>query len=49
MAPVLAIGDVHRPVDQHGEAQPRAGAEFQYPHAALAPVGEFHQPHAGEL
>ena len=48
-AAILAVGDVQRPVDQHGEAQAGAGAEFEQADAALDAVAQRHQPHAGEL
>ncbi len=49
LAAELAIGDVERAIDQHGETQPGAGAKLQHPHASLDAVGEGHQAHAGEL
>ena len=49
LALVLAIGDVESAVDQCGEAQAAAGAEFQHADAALDAVAKRHQPHAGEL
>ena len=49
LALILAIGDVEGAVDQDGEAQAAAGAEFEHPQAALEPVAQRHQPHAGEL
>jgi hypothetical protein len=48
-AAVLALGDVHRAVDQNGEAQARAGAEFQLPYAALDAVAQGREADAGEL
>jgi hypothetical protein len=46
---VLAVGDVHRPVDQNREPQAGPGAELQHADAALHAVSERHQPHAGKL
>ena len=49
LALILAIGDVERPVDEHGEAQAGACAELQHADAALYTVAKRHQPHPGEL
>jgi hypothetical protein len=48
-AAIITIGDVERPVDEHREAQPGAGAELQHANTAFNPVFERHQAHAGEL
>ena len=45
----IAVGDVERPIDQRGETQASAGAEFEHTHAALNAVTERHQADAGEL
>ncbi len=46
---IVAIGNVQRPVDEHGEPQARAGSELEHPHAALDAVAQRHQPDAREL
>ncbi|MNR13027.1 hypothetical protein D3C85_1294090 [compost metagenome] len=48
-AAVLALGDVHGPVDQDREAQPGPGAKLQLAHAPFDAVAQGHQPHAREL
>jgi hypothetical protein len=46
---VLALGDVHGAVDQHGKAQACTGAKLQHAHATLNAVGEFEQTHTRKL
>ncbi len=48
-AVMFAIGDIHGAIDHDGEAQTRAGAEFEHAHAAFQAVPQGHQAHAGEL
>ena len=44
-AAVVGRADVHRPVNEHVEAQPAAGAELQHPDAAFGAVVEHHRAH----
>src|SRR3569833_2869342 len=46
---VLAVANVHRAIDQHGEARAGAGAELEQADAPLDAVLQLHQPHAGKL
>ncbi|MNE64766.1 hypothetical protein D3C80_1601940 [compost metagenome] len=48
-AAVLALGDVHGPVDQDRKAQARSCAELQLTHAPLNTIAQRHQPDACEL
>ncbi|MNI44333.1 hypothetical protein D3C73_987050 [compost metagenome] len=46
---VLALSNVHGPIDQDGEAQTRARAEFQLAHAPLDAVAQGGKTDSGEL
>lgn len=45
----FAVGDVESAINQRGETQAGAGAEFEQTHAPLDAVGERHETDASEL
>ena len=46
---VVAVGNIHRPVDEHRKAETGAGPELEHTHTALHPVAKRHEAHTGEL